>query len=126
MPEAATLQRPEGRILTQLCERVAEHYQRRGTPDRDFATALPWLSFVRMSEPTVLNRGMLQPSMCMVLQGRKKMLIGDNVTEYGPGSYSLAAADRLAVTARGNARETLAAGCYQAPPDIRHAARLRQ
>ncbi|WP_172896126.1 AraC family transcriptional regulator [Buttiauxella agrestis] len=44
-------------------------------------------------EPTVLNRGMLQPSMCIVLQGRKKMLIGDNVTKCGPGSYSLAAVD---------------------------------
>ncbi|MCE0799298.1 AraC family transcriptional regulator [Buttiauxella sp. S04-F03] len=93
MPEAVNIQRPQGRILAELCQRVAEHYQRSGSSERDFVTALPWLSFVRMPEPTVLNRGMLQPSMCIVLQGRKKMLIGDNVTEYGPGSYSLAAVD---------------------------------
>ncbi|MGK7245744.1 hypothetical protein ACSPAH_09895 [Buttiauxella agrestis] len=72
MPEEANIQRPEGHILTELCQRVAAHYQRRGTIDRDFVTALPWLSFVRMPEPTVLNRGMLQPSMCIVLQGRKR------------------------------------------------------
>jgi AraC-like DNA-binding protein len=93
MPERQEIARPAGRILTELCQRVAEHYQRTNTEERDIITALPWLSFVRMSEPTVLNRGMLQPSMCMVLQGRKKMLIGDNVTEYGPGSYSMAAVD---------------------------------
>lgn len=86
-------ERPAGRTLTELCERVAGHYQRSGTSRRDLATALPWLSFVCMNEPTVLNRGMLTPSMCMVLQGAKKMLIGDSVNEYGPGSYSLAAVD---------------------------------
>lgn len=93
MPEQQNRERPEGRILTELCQRVAGHYQRTNTTERDIVTALPWLSFVRMSEPTVLDRGMLQPSMCMVLQGRKKMLIGDNVTEYGPGSYAMAAVD---------------------------------
>jgi AraC-like DNA-binding protein len=86
-------ERPAGRILAELCQRVAAHYQRSGTSARDLPTALPWLSFVRMSEPTVLNRGMLTPSMCMVLQGEKKMLIGESVNEYGPGSYSLAAVD---------------------------------
>ncbi len=90
MPEH---QRPAGRIITELCTHAARHYQRSGTAGQDLATALPWLSFVRISEPTVLNRGMLKPSMCMVLQGEKKMLIGECVSEYGPGSYSLAAVD---------------------------------
>lgn len=93
MPEQETTARPEGRILTELCQRVAAHYQQSGSTEQELLTALPWLRFIRVSEPTVFNRGMLEPSMCMLLQGRKKMLIGDNVTEYGPGNYSMAAVD---------------------------------
>ncbi|MCT4705608.1 AraC family transcriptional regulator [Enterobacteriaceae bacterium H16N7] len=85
--------RPVGRTITELCECVAEHYQHTTRDARELATALPWLSFIRITEPTVLNRGMLTPSMCMVLQGAKKMLIGESVNEYGVGSYSLAAVD---------------------------------
>lgn len=86
-------ERPAGRIIEELCQRVARRYTAGGSGVKELGCALPWLSFIRIDQPTLLNRGMLSPSMCMVLQGSKKMLIGDNVTEYGPGSYSLAAVD---------------------------------
>ncbi|MGE9630839.1 AraC family transcriptional regulator, partial [Enterococcus faecium] len=58
-------------------------------------TALPWLSFIRYAEPTDMKKGMLEPAVCIVLQGRKRVLIGQEVTDYGAGSYVLAAIDML-------------------------------
>lgn len=60
---------------------------------RDTATALPYLSFIRIAHPTEMGRGMLEPSLCLVLQGSKKILIGDQITHYGVGSYVLSAID---------------------------------
>ncbi|WP_205905461.1 AraC family transcriptional regulator [Collimonas pratensis] len=56
-------------------------------------SALPYLSFIRFTRPTELTRGMLEPSMCLVLQGRKKVLIGSQISHYGRGSYVLSAID---------------------------------
>lgn len=53
----------------------------------DIDTALPWLTLNRRSAPTPVGRGMLQPSMCMIVQGHKEMLVGDRVLHYGPGQY---------------------------------------
>jgi len=66
-----------------------------GVPEdqREVTTALPYLSFIRIARPTELTRGILEPSMCLVLQGRKKVLIGQDVLDYGVGSYVLAAVD---------------------------------
>jgi AraC-like DNA-binding protein len=67
----------------------------RGVPEsqRDVHTAIPYLSFIRLSRPTELTRGMLEPSMCMVLQGKKRILIGREITDYGSGSFALSAID---------------------------------
>src|SRR5471032_1858169 len=60
---------------------------------RELPTALPYLSFIRFTQTTELNRGMLEPSMCLVLQGEKTILIGQQVTNYGAGSYVVSAID---------------------------------
>ncbi|WP_227317276.1 AraC family transcriptional regulator [Cedecea davisae] len=86
-------ERPAGRIISELCRLVAGRYSPQDSGLKELGSTLPWLSFIRLDSPTLLNRGMLSPSMCMVLQGSKKMLIGERVSEYGPGSYSLAAVD---------------------------------
>ncbi|WP_211441209.1 AraC family transcriptional regulator [Collimonas humicola] len=66
-----------------------------GVPEtqRDVRTALPYLSFIRFTRPTELTRGILEPSMCLVLQGKKKVLIGSEISHYGRGSYVLSAID---------------------------------
>lgn len=79
--------------LEQLRAEVFSHFRGVAHDQRDVQTALPYLSFIRISRPTELNRGMLEPSMCLVLQGRKAMLIGTDITEYGAGSYVLSAID---------------------------------
>jgi AraC-like DNA-binding protein len=79
--------------LDLLCAEVLDHFEGVPAEQRDLQTALPYLSFIRFTQPTELNRGMLEPSMCIVLQGKKKMLIGDVITQYGIGSYALSAID---------------------------------
>src|SRR5471030_1635254 len=90
-PDSAGTAHPP--VLTRLCQRVQGLYTGRDADDHYVSTPLPWLSFIRFTQPTELNKGMLEPSMCMVLQGLKKILIGRDVTEYGAGSYVLSAID---------------------------------
>jgi AraC-like DNA-binding protein len=79
--------------LARLREQVAAHFDGVPAAQRDVHTAIPWLSFIRLSQPTALSRGMLEPSMCLVVQGGKKVLIGKEVNDYGAGSYVLSAID---------------------------------
>lgn len=72
-------------------ETVAPHLAGPVDEWRDIVTAIPWLTLIRIPAPTTAGRGMLQPSMCLLLQGAKQMLVGSEVVEYGPGDYLLAA-----------------------------------
>ncbi len=72
---------------SEIADLVKRHVRSEG-PTR---TAIPFLSLLRFDGPTPLNQGMLRPSACFVLQGRKKILIGEEVVSYGPGSYVAAA-----------------------------------
>lgn len=80
-------------VLASLREEGLACFQ--GVPEsqRDAPTAMPWLSFIRFTQPTELNRGMLEPSVCLVLQGRKKVLIGRQIVRYGAGCYVASAVD---------------------------------
>jgi AraC-like DNA-binding protein len=53
----------------------------------DVPTALPWLSLIRRPAPTPAGRGILTPSVCLLVQGEKEMLVGQQVLRYGPGNY---------------------------------------
>ncbi|RYG87317.1 MAG: AraC family transcriptional regulator [Alphaproteobacteria bacterium] len=69
-----------------LLREVHRCFSSAGTAD-DIGTALPWFTLIRRSAPTPTGRGMLQPSMCLIVQGHKEMLVGDRVLHYGPGQY---------------------------------------
>jgi aldehyde dehydrogenase (NAD+) len=70
-----------------LLREVHRRFSTRTDNGDDIGTALPWLGLIRRSAPTPAGRGMLQPSMCMIVQGHKEMLVGDRVLRYGPGQY---------------------------------------
>jgi AraC-like DNA-binding protein len=73
---------------------VAEqHFVGAASGLRQVASAIPFLSFIRFSAPTEMTQGILAPSMCLNLQGRKKVLIGTSVTQYGVGGYLLSTVD---------------------------------
>lgn len=73
---------------------VAEqHFVGAAADLRQVASAIPFLSFIRFIAPTEMTQGILAPSMCLNLQGRKKVLIGTSVTQYGVGGYLLSTVD---------------------------------
>ena len=52
-----------------------------------FETAIPGLLFFRHDEPTEPHSGMYEPSICMVAQGSKRVLLGDDTYVYDAHHY---------------------------------------
>jgi AraC-like DNA-binding protein len=77
----------ERALVDQLRELVERRL--RGVPgdELDHSTQLPWLWLIRRTKPTAVGRGMLMPSACLLVQGEKEMLVGQQVLRYGPASY---------------------------------------
>lgn len=53
----------------------------------DLVTDLPWLWLIRRAQPTAVGRGILTPSACLLVQGEKELLVGQQVLHYGAGAY---------------------------------------
>jgi len=70
-----------------LLREVQQHFQAGAASGDDMTTLLPWLTMIRRRAPTAVGRGMLQPSMCLIVQGEKEMLVGEQVLRYGAGHY---------------------------------------
>ncbi|MNB71173.1 HTH-type transcriptional activator RhaS [compost metagenome] len=51
------------------------------------STMLPFLSIVKRSSPTMLRHGVLTPSFCLILQGSKKLYLGQDIIYYHAGDY---------------------------------------
>ncbi|MFH1028040.1 MAG: AraC family transcriptional regulator [Pseudomonadota bacterium] len=52
-----------------------------------YATGIPGLSLFRRNEPTGPTSGMYEPSICLAVQGAKRVLLGDDTYEYDAHSY---------------------------------------
>ena len=50
-------------------------------------TAIPSLSLFRRNEPTEPISGMYEPSICLIAQGAKRVLLGDDTYVYDPHHY---------------------------------------
>ncbi|SIQ20722.1 transcriptional regulator, AraC family [Rhizobium sp. RU35A] len=75
--------------LSNLAEMIARHTDGDGV----LATAIPRLSLVRMSKQTEPMQGLQQPALCIIAQGRKQVLLADEMFEYGPARHLIASAD---------------------------------
>jgi AraC-like DNA-binding protein len=73
--------------LGRLRDLVEKATRGAGAGSLDLATDLPWLWLVRRPAPTPAGRGILSPSVCLLVQGEKEMLVGQQVLRYGPGCY---------------------------------------
>jgi hypothetical protein len=58
-----------------------------------FETNIPFLSLLREVKPTVVESGFLNPSICIVIQGNKKLIIGEKSIDYGAGNYIASSID---------------------------------
>ncbi|AJY77360.1 AraC family transcriptional regulator [Paenibacillus beijingensis] len=50
-------------------------------------TIVPYLSVIRSSRETLRNPGVLTPSFCLILQGAKKLYLGEDIIHYSAGDY---------------------------------------
>jgi hypothetical protein len=55
--------------------------------DGTVRTSIPFLSLMRSSRPTPLSHGVLTPSFCMLIQGKKTFHRGNEVVPYVAGDY---------------------------------------
>jgi AraC-like DNA-binding protein len=69
--------------LVQLIERYTGK-------DGSYETAIPSLSFSRFSDVTGPSYGVYMPSLCIIVQGRKEVLLAQETYVYGPADYLVA------------------------------------
>jgi AraC-like DNA-binding protein len=69
---------------------LTRHIESYTSKDGAFATAIPSLSFIRFSEVTGPVYGVYKPSLCIIVQGRKEVLLAQENYLYGPANYLVA------------------------------------
>ncbi len=62
-------------------------------------TAIPRVAIHRGCAPTEISAALFEPKLCLVLQGAKQIMIGDQVLRYDPANYFIATVE-LPVTGR--------------------------
>ncbi|MGG1517652.1 AraC family transcriptional regulator [Paenibacillus oryzisoli] len=50
-------------------------------------TVIPFVTLVRRNRPTAMMPGVITPSFCLILQGSKKLHLGQDMIYYGEGDY---------------------------------------
>src|SRR5699024_12086858 len=80
-------------------EELATLIEQHAKKDGHYATAIPSLSFTRLSKITEPTHGIYDNSLCIIAQGAKKVLLGQNDYQYSPAHY-LVASVALPVTAQ--------------------------
>ena len=78
----------------ELVDRIARAIREEGTVE-----PLGGLQLRRASSPTELGHGVSYPALCMIAQGSKEMLLGDNRYRYDPAHY-LITTTTLPITSR--------------------------
>lgn len=73
----------------EIAEKIAQHT----ASDGIHATQIPRLSLVRMSKPTEPIHSVHSASICIVAQGRKKLMHCDQMVHYGPGQHLVVSVD---------------------------------
>ncbi|MBS7457281.1 AraC family transcriptional regulator [Coralloluteibacterium stylophorae] len=71
---------------TALADAIARHAPHDGM----LPTAIPGLTLIRTSAPTLPMPVVYEPSVCLVAQGRKRALLGTTAFDYMPGTHLLA------------------------------------
>jgi len=78
-------------------DELARLIDRHATEDGVHQTQIPRLSLIRASHPTEPLHVLHEPALCIVAQGRKRVLLGDEVYLYGRDHYLVVSVD-LAVS----------------------------
>src|SRR5690242_4139858 len=85
----------DGTQLSELRTLIAQLTGR----DGDHQTAIASLYLIRYSSAVSPDFGVVTPGLCLVAQGQKELLLGDEVYSNSPGHYLVASAE-IPVSAR--------------------------
>src|SRR5947209_7501332 len=77
-------------LRTQVNQAELVERMRRAIPEDGVRQVLSGLYFHRYSTPTPQHFGVSDPAFCVIAQGSKEVLLGDNCYRYDPAHYLLA------------------------------------
>jgi AraC-like DNA-binding protein len=69
---------------------LTRHIESYTGKDGAYATAIPALSFIRFSDVIGPNYGVYKPSLCIIVQGKKEVILAQESYLYGPANYLVA------------------------------------
>lgn len=73
----------------QLADLIARYTEHDGVQE----TSVPRLSVIRVSKPTDPVHGVHKAAICIIAQGRKQVIVGQEIFEYGPSQHLLVSVD---------------------------------
>jgi AraC-like DNA-binding protein len=76
-------------VISEIARLIEKH----SGADGIFATDIPRLNLIRSSEPTVPTHVLYEPAICIVVQGRKQTILGDDVYIYDATQYLTVSVD---------------------------------
>lgn len=76
-----------------LCRQLTDLVSERLTHEGFFETSIPGLELFRVDGPTPCMSVVYEPSLCLLVQGRKVLQLGDREIIYGPMSYMVSSVD---------------------------------
>lgn len=79
--------------MEELLKRLTISASKYANQDGQIPTSIPFFEILKSESRTPLRHGLLKPSFCVILQGKKKVFVGDEVLNYGPGMYLAAIVD---------------------------------
>jgi AraC-like DNA-binding protein len=74
--------------MKELCALINRHCHSKVT-----TTAIPRLTLSRADRPTEISAAIFYPLLCVVVEGRKRVFLGNEVFYYKPDTYLIASAD---------------------------------
>lgn len=79
-------------------KKLADIAQRHVAADGEFSTSVPRLTIYRSSEPTAHNAVVYVPSLCVIVQGAKEVVVGGEAYRYDLAQSLLVSVDMPATT----------------------------
>ena len=99
MRNQAVKQAIENNSMEVALEALRQSIARWTDQDDHLETAIPGLSLYRRIEPTQPTSGMYEPSICLIAQGAKRVLLGDDTYVYDAHHFLITSVDLPTVVA---------------------------
>jgi AraC-like DNA-binding protein len=79
--------------LEGLIEQASRHFSADGDGDQQTAEPMDGLLLLRQDSPSSFEASLYEPVLCLILQGRKQVSIGERTLSFGPGECLLVSHD---------------------------------